>query len=284
MRHLLAFTALALLAACAVPAPGPTPTGASATARPSDTATPDPTHTPTLAVSPTRPPCLGQPGQIVEAELEDPALPRSLPYRVYLPACYAALPQARFPALYLLHGLAATDSQWDALGADEAAEALIAAGAAPPFLIVMPWERKGLEYESAIVDFLVPAIDATYHTRADREGRALGGISRGAGWALRIGIRHPDLFSALGLHSPAVIVPDLYYLPGWLQAVPAGQMPRLWIDIGDHDVLLASARELTAVLDDTQVPYAWHLFTGYHEPAYWSAHVEEYLRWYSAGW
>lgn len=233
---------------------------------------------------PTTPACLSEAGQMVQSELLDPALPRSIPYRIYLPPCYDAASGREYPVLYLLHGLELTDSQWDDLGADEAATRLIASGAAPPFLMVMPWERKGLEYESALVDYLLPAMQREYRASQDRSARALAGISRGAGWALRIGLKRPQVFGAVGLHSPAVLAPDLYDLPGWLDRQPAGELPRLWIDIGDHDPLRFAAFELTGLMDVHGVEYAWRLYPGWHAAEYWSAHMPVYLRWHVAEW
>ena len=87
-----------------LPAPSATPAASSTpAATPMDTPTPSPTPLT----------CLRQPGTIVTAELEDPALARSLPYRIYLPPCYAERLDQRYPTIYLLHGLAATDSLWD---------------------------------------------------------------------------------------------------------------------------------------------------------------------------
>jgi len=221
---------------------------------------------------------------VVVTELVDPALPRSLPYRIYLPPCFG-LPETKgYPVLYLLHGLDRTDSQWDDLGADEAADRLIAAGDAPPFLMVMPWERKGLDFESVLVDFLLPAIEREYLALPNRSGRAMAGISRGAGWALRIGTNHPEVFGAVGLHSLAVLVPDLYNLPGLLAGLPPDSLPRLWIDIGDRDPLRVSALQLASLLDEEGVRYTWRLYPGWHTEEYWAAHLEVYLRWHVAQW
>jgi enterochelin esterase-like enzyme len=249
-----------------VPSPSPVPPTGTSTATPLP-----PTATPG---------CADEQGSILQSELIDPDLPRSLPYRIYIPACVERS-FGRLPTLYLLHGLSYTDSQWDDLGADEVAEQLIRLGVAQPFLIVMPWERLGLEYESTIVDYLVPFIEAEYGGSPDRALRAIGGISRGGGWALRIGMGHSDLFGAVGLHSPAVLVPDLFNLAGWIQA---GPKPRLWIDIGDRDPLRFSVQDLTEQLDELNAEYQFTQFAGYHEPLYWSLHLEDYMRWYISNW
>jgi enterochelin esterase-like enzyme len=217
-------------------------------------------------------------------EIDDPALFRPLPYRVYLPPCYNERPGTRFPVIYLLHGLQATDAQWDDFGADEAAARLIASGEIPPLILVMPWERRGLDYEAAIADVLVPWVDDTFRTIGSRDGRAIGGLSRGAGWALRIAFQSPGLFSAVGLHSPAVLTPDLYYIPGWVEEMGPRDIPRVWVDIGERDPLRPSALELTAALDQAGLAYEWHLNPGTHLAEYWTSHLEEYLRWYADGW
>jgi enterochelin esterase-like enzyme len=246
---------------------------------PASTSIPNPSPPPTSIPRP----CLNTSGKIITGEIEDPALTRALPFRVYLPPCYGSDPETRYPSLYLLHGLQYSDSQWDDLGVDEKAETLITTGIAPPFLIIMPWHRTGIDPETATVDVLIPYIDRVYQTRSGPAWRAIGGLSRGGGIALRIGLRHPDLFSAIGLHSPA----NLYsraYIAAWVKDIPAEAMPNIWIDIGDRDTLLDSAQELIDLLDDLSVPTSWQVNPGSHNAAYWSSHLEMYLRWYSSGW
>jgi enterochelin esterase-like enzyme len=216
-------------------------------------------------------------------EIEDPALPRALPFRVYLPPCYGSDPKTRYSSLYLLHGLQYSDTQWDDLGVDESAETLITTGAAPPFLIIMPWHQTGIDPVTSTVDVLVPYIDSVYRTLSESSARAIGGLSRGGGIALRIGLHHPDLFSAIGLHSPA----NLYsraYIAAWVKDIPADALPDIWIDIGDKDTLLDSTQELIDLFDELSVLTSWHVYPGAHNAEYWSTHIETYLRWYSSRW
>jgi len=285
VRILIASLLLALTAACAAPPNLASPSASSApTGTDASTRTPGRTPTFTRTPSPTPPGCLAAPGEIRTGELDDPALSRPLPYRVFLPGCYDEQPGSRFPTLYLLHGLQATDAQWDDLGVDEAAARLIAAGEIPPLIIVMPWERRGLEYEPAIADVLVPWIDRSFRTLPTPAARAIGGLSRGAGWALRIALLHRQLFTAVGLHSPAVLSPDLFNIPFWLEGLSPEESPRFWIDIGDRDPLRPPTLELLAIFDQVGISYDWHPYPGYHAPDYWSSHLEEYLVWYSLGW
>jgi enterochelin esterase-like enzyme len=187
--------------------------------------------------------------------------------------------------LILIHGLQSTDSQWDDLGVDEVADALIRDGDLPPVVIVMPWERKGLDFEAAIVDVLLPFVESTYAGGLGREATAIGGLSRGAGWALRIGLQHPDLFGSIGLHSPAVLPPDMYDLEDWIRTAQQNSiMPRLWIDVAERDTSRAGAQELGALLDDLEVRYAWSSAPGEHSAPYWSSRLPDYLGWYGEAW
>lgn len=291
MRALLALIVL-IVTACsgAPPIPSPTPTVFPSASRshrlatPKAAAAPKPTSKVMVAPNQSQLPCRGESGTIVIGELEDATLPSSLPYRIYLPPCFADLGGSTFPTLYLLHGLYYTDAQWDDLGAGEAADGLIARGEAPPFLIVMPRERKGLDFEHAIVDSLIPFVERTYRARPERSFRAIGGLSRGAGWALRIGLKHPELFASLGLHSPAVLPTDLFEIPDWSAELMPVQTPRLWIDIGDHDISRSSTFELRDLFDELQLNYTWRLFPGEHTTDYWASHVTTYLQWYSSPW
>lgn len=208
---------------------------------------------------------------------------RDLPFLVYLPPCRPSA-SSDLPVLYLLHGLAGNPEQWLDLGLVQAADGLIQRGESPPFLIVMPWQRTGVELEPAMMTGLLPRIERSYSVLADREHRALGGLSRGAGWAFRIGFRHWQDFGAVGLHSPGLLAGDSFAIERWLPPEAVDQQPRIWIDIGDRDPLLESTEELSARLDELGLDHELHLAGGWHDGDYWRQHLEEYLRWYSQAW
>jgi enterochelin esterase-like enzyme len=186
------------------------------------------------------------------------------------------------PVIYLLHGLARTDSHWFDLGVANVADRLIASGNAPPFLMVMPWERTGLDLETAVVDTLIPHIEAEYNADPSSNSRAVGGISRGGGWAFRIGMGNPGLVSTIGMHSPVVLPPDTLRLPRWLESIE--DQPRLWIDMGDRDTLRFDLADFIDLLDANFVDYRRETFPGEHTAVYWSAHMIEYIQWYVRDW
>jgi enterochelin esterase-like enzyme len=250
------------------------------------------TATSTLRPTVTPLPCWSQGGRVEKEQLHSDLLPLPLEFKLYLPPCYDQLPAHRYPVLYLIHGQSNSDEQWDQLGADESADALIAAGQVAPFLIVMPRDRVWTQptqdnFGEALIQDLLPWIDDHYRTLPDRAHRAIGGLSRGAGWSIHLGLQQWKYFGAIGAHSPAIFNSDA---PGrivnWLDAIPADSMPRIYIDLGDHD--RQEIKKATAWFEDQltrrDIPHEWHLYIGYHEDAYWSAHVTEYLRWYARDW
>jgi enterochelin esterase-like enzyme len=235
--------------------------------------------------------CDRQTGHFEHGSLETDLLPDPLAFRIYLPPCYEQQPDHRYPTLYLLHGQGFTDDQWDRLGVDEIADALIASDQAAPLLIVMPryhnWYGPAKNnFGQAVVDVLLPWIDNQYRTQPERSGRAIGGLSRGGAWALHLAFTRPDLFGSVGAHSGFIFHTDMPDASRWLDEIRPEQMPRIYLDVGhsDSQPIMQSMVWLEEQLTLRGIPHAWHLFRGEHVEAYWQAHVEQYLRWYAEGW
>ena len=277
---------LAGLSAC-VPANQPIPTFTQVS--PTSSLVSPPTDTPSPSATPTITPlaCLTAPGRLEEGTLESTNPPQE--FRVYLPPCHDERTDRRYPVLYLLHGQTYTNDQWLRLGAVEAADSLIRSGESVPFIIVFPDDRywnlpPGAGFGQRLVEELIPYIDATYRTLPSRNQRAIGGLSRGAGWALRLGLTRWDLFSSIGLHSLAVLQRDASEITDWLDEIPLSSRPRLFMDIGDNDPELTMATRVESYFNEFGLPHEWHLYSGAHTEEYWMAHVEEYIRWYAEGW
>ncbi len=254
---------------------------------------PTPTRSPTPTPQPTPTPltCWTSGGRIETHRLTSAHLAWPLDVRVYLPPCYDAQPTRRYPVLYLIHGQNFTDAQWDRLGVDETLDRLIPQGELPPFIVVMPRDREWTQpaesgFDEALLDDLLPWVEARYRTLPGRRYRAIGGLSRGAAWALHLAFTHWEVFGAVGGHSPPVFWTDGPKVRGWLAAIPPQAWPRIYLDIGEGDrqEILESARWLEGLLTELGIPHEWHLNAGRHDEAYWSAHVEAYLRWYAAPW
>jgi enterochelin esterase-like enzyme len=279
--------------------PTPTPI-ASPTPMPTDTPTPVPTvtpetgllHTPTAtAPSPTPVPLAGRVEQRTYASATAGGEQR---YRIYLPPGYDETDQ-RYPVLYLLHGWPYDEAHWDGLGANQVADAGIQAGTWPPFIIVLPGGGEYLyvgtsggdqSFEGQVILDLMPHVDATYRTWGNREGRAIGGISRGGVWALEIAFMHPDLFAAVGGHSPALslnLAPPPYD-PFYLLVEPGVASLRIYLDAGDADWARTSTQGLHEALDKQGIAHEYVVRSGTHANDLWAANIAEYLAFYASGW
>jgi enterochelin esterase-like enzyme len=285
-KRMAIFLAILLgISACSTPSQ-PIPT--SKPLPPTVTRTPVPTFampTETPTVTPLA--CLSQPGIVQEGTLE--STNPSQAYLIYLPPCYVEKSDARYPVLYLLHGQTYDADQWIRLGAVDAINNLILSGETMPFLIVFPddhywYTPAGTTFGARLVDELIPFIDQTYRTLPDPRFRAIGGMSRGAGWALQLGLTRPDLFSIIGLHSLAVFQRDASKVAGWIQAMPPASRPSIFMDIGEDDQELASTQTIENLFTQFDLAHEWRLYNGDHTEGYWSAHVEEYIRWYASQW
>jgi len=248
-------------------------------------ATPTPSPAPTPTVTPLS--CLTDPGRVEEDSLDSTNPPQE--FRIYLPPCYDERTDQRYPVLYLLHGQTYTDDQWIRLGAVDVADNLILSGESVPFIIVFPDDRywnlpPGPGFGQRLVEVLIPYIESTYRTLPGRDQRAIGGMSRGAGWALRLGLTRSELFGTIGLHSLAVLQKDASEIRDWLREIPPPARPRVFMDIGDNDQELEMAQRVETQFNDLRLTHEWHLYSGAHTEEYWRAHVEEYIRWYADGW
>ena len=194
----LAITAAAALAVnLLLPAAGPAPSSGSV---------------PAAAIAP---------GTISTASMRSATLGEDINYNVYLPAGYESSSQ-RYPVIYLLHGRGDSMSAW--IQVKSRLDELISTGEIPPIIAVMPdapWSNRASYYvdsaykgadpgrpvETAFLRDLVPYVDATYRTIADRSGRAIAGYSMGGAGALRYSMVHPEVFGASIVLSPAVYFP-----------------------------------------------------------------------------
>lgn len=270
--------AAAPTAAATATAPLPEPT---LTPFLTDTAAP-PTATP-LTAAPTATPYADRSGIVATFSISPTTLHYPLDARIYLPPCYATSDQ-RYPVLYLLHGLNSTEQQWIDLGVVTTTNTLIEAGAIAPLIIVMPRDRLDTRFDPAVVVDLVPYVDQHYRTLADRQHRAIGGLSRGAGWAIHLGLHYPDRFSRIGAHSPAIFYGDEINIRNWTWHLPPGLSPEVYVDIGDNDPVRNSASWLDQILTWYKVKHTTLIQPGAHVAAYWTAHLSEYMLFYAAAW
>jgi enterochelin esterase-like enzyme len=168
--------------------------------------------------------CLARGGHLETSQVSSNLLKLPMEYRVYLPPCYDQQSERRYPVLYLIHGQNYNDDQWDRLGVDETLDGLVATGEIPPFIVVMPRDRSWAQPEvdmfgRVVMETLLPWIDKSYRTLPERRYRAIGGLSRGAGWAIHLGLSEWESFGAIGAHSLPVFWTDLPHLKEWLDTI-----------------------------------------------------------------
>jgi enterochelin esterase-like enzyme len=231
-----------------------------------------------------------QPGQVQQFEIQSAKLKDRLPFSVYFPPCYGDGSQANYPVIYLLHGQTFDNTQWQRLGVPMMADQIIQSGQSIPFLVVMPFEQfyyrspEGNAFPQALTNELIPWMENNLHASNQKQYRAIGGISRGASWAMRLGLQQYKLFGAIGGHSLPTFDGDLKLLPAWLDAIPNGQAPRIYIDIGRSDPEVGTAIKFENVLNLHGILNDWHLNEGRHDEDYWRLHIQEYLDWYTLSW
>ena len=305
----IALLTVLLIAACDPMAPLPTPQVIIVTPPPSrtptPTATPNATRTPlpspTINASDTPTPlaCESEGGTMLTFDdFRSPTAGENLRYRVYLPACYQET-QKRYPYIILLHGQGETELQWDTIGADEALDQGVRLGVVGPAILVMPYtgsiaNRQPVQdepsYENVILEELVPAIERDFCTWANRNYRAIGGISRGGFWAFSVALRHPDVFGIVGGHSavfdasnapPNSNPLDLALNASFIQQANL----RMYLDNAASDPAGEGLELFSSRLSSRGIPHTYVIYpTGDHSNDYWSSHVSEYISFYAKDW
>jgi enterochelin esterase-like enzyme len=149
---------------------------------------------------------------------------------VYTPPGYDNNIKTRYPVLYLQHGFGEDERGWGNQGhLNFIMDNLIASGQAKPMIVVMAnggiaeGQRPtgdlsqrpvgpflGGQFENVMMDELIPMIDSTFRTQADRDHRAMAGLSLGGMQTLQITLKHLDHFAYIGGFSAAGgIFPDM---------------------------------------------------------------------------
>jgi putative tributyrin esterase len=249
---------------------------------------------------------------VEDAKLASNLMRRDMPYRIILPARYSTKDSTeRFPVVYLLHGLTGHYTNWT----DKTKIAGFAAS--QNFIIVTPEGDDGWytdstakpndKYESYIIKELIPEIDKKFRTIADREHRAIAGLSMGGYGSIKFGLKYPELFVVAGSFSGALGAASITekQIPGTIGrsidgifgsvgsdtrksndifdlirgATPESikSLPFLYLDCGTEDFLFQNNREFVDLLVEKKVPHEFRQLPGGHNWKYWDAQVEEFL-------
>ncbi len=205
--------------------------------------------------------------------------------QVYTPPGYTE--DKKYPVLYLLHGIGGDETEWQRFAnVDVMLDNLIADGKAVPMIIVMPNGRaqkndraEGNVFASApafatferdLLDDVIPAIEAKYSVAANREDRAIAGLSMGGGQTLNFGLTHLDTFAWIGAFSSAPNTKPAQELVPDVEALKK-QAKLIVLTCGNKDGLINISQRMHKFLKENQVDHVWHVDGHAHDPPHWSS-------------
>src|SRR5262245_12340839 len=203
--------------------------------------------------------------------------------QVYTPPGYSK--DRKYPVLYLLHGIGGNEREWLRGGVAEVIlDNLHADGKVVPMVVVFPNGRASKEplppgqfrgqseafaaFENDLLKDLIPYVEANFSVQADREHRALAGLSMGGGQSLNFGLAHLDTFAWVGGFSSAPNTKSATELVKDT-ADATSKLRLLWLSCGKDDGLLNISQRFHDVLVEKKVPHIWHVEPGSHTMAVW---------------
>ena len=237
---------------------------------------------------------------------------------VYLPPNYDAQTKERYPVLYLQHGGGEDETGWIKQGhANFILDNLIASKSTKPMIIVMaygyarraghvdpdltgkhfgsPEMMKAMQemsqtFEDDLTLVLIPFVDANFRTIADRDHRAMAGLSMGGMQTFQVTFDHLDLFSYIGGFSGAGGMSmmrgdqkfDTKTAFNGALADPAAFAKRvhlLWIGVGTEEpaMMHAGIVKLHAALDEAKVTHIFYESPGTsHEWQTWRRDLKDF--------
>jgi enterochelin esterase-like enzyme len=213
--------------------------------------------------------------------------------QVYTPPGYSS--EQKYPVLYLLHGIGGNENEeWTRQGvANVVLDNLIADKLAEPMIVVFPngnavaggtgggrgaaggrggpgggFGGWGTPFENDLLQDVIPYIESHYSVKADRESRAIAGLSMGGGQALNIGLGHLETFAWVGGFSSAPNTrPAAELVPDPEKA--AKQLKLLYVSCGNKDGLIRMSQGVHAYLNEKDVPHVWHVDDHAHDFQHW---------------
>lgn len=262
-----------------------------------------------------------QRSQVRELKMTSAILGVEKELSVYLPAGYENSTRS-YPVLYLLHGASDDHRAWLQKGnvktiADEA----IAGGASLPVIIVMPdasgegeqrtglnmgyFNMQGWAYEDYFFRELIPFIDKTFRTLADKRHRAVAGLSMGGGGTTVYAQRHPEVFgsgcpmsalitfsdrgnSTIRRNEQFVVSVDATDPLKFVRSATPAQIESMrsvrWlIDCGDDDHLLEGNLNIFMEMRRKNIPAELRVRNGAHNWNYWQVSLSSTLQFISVG-
>jgi S-formylglutathione hydrolase FrmB len=202
---------------------------------------------------------------------------------ILLPASYRTS-QQRYPVMYLLHGGGQDHTAFaarDWFRALSSRDMIVVTPSVGDSWYVNSVADANAKYEDFVVKDLIEYVDGRYRTVASRDGRAIAGVSMGAWGAMMLGLKHHQLFGAVGaLSAPFGIsrqdpkmdmtsrtqqrfgapeTPERRERdPGTLAStIPVESVPLLYLACGNQDIFVADNRRFVERLTARKIPYEY---------------------------
>ncbi len=214
---------------------------------------------------------------------------------IYTPPGYSK--DKKYPVLYLLHGIGGDEKEWLNGGHPEVIlDNLYAQNSIEPMIVVMPngramkddratgniFDKDKVEafatFEKDLLNDLIPFIEKNFPVIANRENRAIAGLSMGGGQSLNFGLGNLDKFAWVGGFSsapntkkPEELVPD--------PAKAKEQLKLLWLSCGDKDGLITFSKRTHDYLEENKVPHIYHVEPGgVHDFNVWKSGLYQFVQ------
>ena len=217
--------------------------------------------------------------------------------------------KVRYPVLYLLHGGGDEDSGWSTIGrAGFILDNLLAAKKAKPMIVVMPNGslprpanfppmRPGAapspeaasamvalqeRFASELLKDIIPYVEKNYRVLANRENRAIAGLSMGGGQTTRVVTSNPDRFAYVGVWSAGVnpqTSADFEQRNAPFLSNPEQinkQIKLFSISVGEKDFAFASSKNLSEMLKKRGIRNELHVSGGGHTWINWRRYLHEF--------
>lgn len=259
-------------------------------------------------------------GVIERCTMSSDVLGSNKEFSVYLPAGYDNNDH-RYPVLYLLHPAGGTHDIWISKGiVSQIADDAFRSEMALPMIIVMPdasgeddnhlgkhlgfFSVPGWDYESYFHDELIPLIDATFRTVADKKHRVITGASMAGEAAIAYAQKHPDLYGAscamsgiLGHPEQSRMAqsdkdyaeslmannPSLFVENASAEVVEKLKTVRWYTDCGDNDYFIEGNVEFFLAMKKKGIPIDYRMRSGVHSWYYWITGLAPILHFLSIG-
>ncbi len=207
---------------------------------------------------------------------------------VYVPAEYETKTDKRYPVLYLQHGGGEDETGWVRQGkTDVIMDNLLAKKDVKPMLIVMEFGQSGGDFGKILLNETIPMIDSKYRTIADNRHRAMAGLSMGGGQSWTIGLKHPEVFSNIGIFSSGMFG-GVTYAPFDLErecpellADPQAFNDNLdvfYISCGETDPRIEPTKAAVELMRSNGAEIHFTAFPGGHEWQPWRKSLHEFVQ------